>query len=151
MTSISMPRAMRWLLVVLVGQLTVDIGALTFGEPSESALAIALEVGALGVDAVVLLLLARATELTRVMIRAAAGVGMAIDAWILFGALTWMPRDPEGMWALATSAGLVAASAFAWIVLGRTEVHAWIFARWLQAQGHDDPVGPGEIDPAAAT
>lgn len=83
MTSISMPRAMRWLLWVLVGQLLVDIGALAFGEPSESVPAIALEVGALGVDAAVLLLLVRATELTRVVIRAAAGVGMAIDAWIL--------------------------------------------------------------------
>ncbi|MCA9710205.1 MAG: hypothetical protein KDK70_30475, partial [Myxococcales bacterium] len=93
----------------------------------------------------VLVMLARANELTRVLIRAAAGVGMAIDAWILLGVLTWAPRDAAGLVALGTSAGLVAASAFAWVVLGRRDVEAWIFERWLRRH---DPRGPA-VAPAS--
>ena len=103
-----------------------------FTDPAHSAGTTALELGALLVDAAVVLMLARATELTRVLIRAAAGVGMAIDAWILMGLVMWAPGDPSGITALITSAGLVAASAFAWFVLGREDVKAWVFHRWLR-------------------
>jgi hypothetical protein len=132
------PRALRWLLVALALQLVVDLGTLTLGEhgaPDRTA----LEVGALFVDGLVLALLARATELTRTLLRTAAGVGMAIDAWILLGVITWAPRDPAGVTMLATSLGLVAASAFAWVVLGREDVKAWVFARWLARQPLDEP------------
>ena len=44
------------------------------------------------------------------------GAGMAIDAWILLGVLTWAPRDPAGVVMLATSLGLVAASAMVFAV-----------------------------------
>lgn len=132
------PRALRWLLFVLALQLVVDLGTLTLGEhgaPSTTA----LEAGALFVDGLVLALLARATELTRTLLRTAAGVGMAVDAWILLGVLTWAPRDAVGTTMLATSVSLVAASAFAWVVLGREEVKVWVFERWLRRHRLDDP------------
>jgi hypothetical protein len=91
------------------------------------------------VDGLVLVLLARATELTRALLRTAAGAGMAIDAWILLGVLTWAPRDAAGWLMLAASLGLVAASAFAWVVLGREDVKAWVFDRWLRRQRLDEP------------
>lgn len=128
------PRALRWLLLLLGLQLLVDIGTLALDERTDPGRTM-LETGALLVDGVVLALLARATELTRTLIRAAAGAGMAVDAWILLGTITWAPRDPTGMTMLAASVGLLAASAFAWIVLGREDVKAWIFARWLARQG----------------
>lgn len=134
-----MPRIMRWLLIALAAQLLVDIGALVLGDPAGSVGTAALEVGALVVDAAVLLMLSRANELTRVLIRTAAGVGMAIDAWILLGVLVWAPRDAAGIVALATSAGLVAASAFAWFVLGREDVKAWVFDRWLRRYERSEP------------
>lgn len=134
-----MPRVMRWLLGILAVQLLIDLAVLLFGSPSSSELAAALEVGALLVDAGVLLMLVRATELTRALVRGAAFVGMAIDAWILLGGLTYAPRDAEGVLMLASSAGLVAASAFTWIVLGRDDVRAWIFERWLRAH---EPAAP---------
>lgn len=136
-----MPRIMRWLLVALAAQLLVDVGALVLGEPTGSTPTTALEVGALLVDAAVLVMLSRATELTRVLIRTAAGVGMAIDAWILLSVLVWAPRDPAGIVALATSAGLVAASAFAFVVLGREDVKAWVFLRWLRRHERGEPSG----------
>lgn len=128
-----MPRVMRWLLAVLATQLAVDLAVLVWGSPSSSSLAAALEVGALLVDAAVLVMLARATELTRALIRGAAFVGMVIDAWILLGGLAYAPRGVEGVVVLASSAALVAASAFTWIVLGRDDVRTWIFWRWLRA------------------
>lgn len=140
-----MPRLMRWLLVVLAVQLVVDVVVLTVGDPARSKLGTALEVGALVVDAGVLLMLARATELTRALIRGAAFIGMAIDAWILLGGLTYAPRDAEGVWMVISSAGLVAASAFAWIVLGREDVKAWIFSRWLRA--HESAVEARTVAP----
>ena len=143
-----MPRALRWLLGALALQLLVDVLALLLGPPAGSVVTAGLELGALVVDLAVLLMLARATELTRVLVRGAAGVGMAIDAWILLGGLAFMPRDPEGIVALLTSVGLVVASAFAWIVLGRRDVQAWIFARWLQAHGGGE--APDEALPASA-
>lgn len=133
-----MPRALRWLLLALALQLVVDLGTLTLGERGAPGTT-ALEAGALFVDGLVLALLARATELTRTFLRTAAGAGMALDAWILLGVLTWAPRDPAGVVMLATSLGLVAASAFAWVVLGREDVKAWVFARWLARQRLDDP------------
>lgn len=131
------PRILRWLLLALAAQLLVDAGTLVWGE-RQSAATTVLEVGALLVDAVVVGLLARATELTRALLRTAAAAGMAIDAWIMLGVLAWAPRDEAGLTALATSAGLVAASAFAWVVLGRDDVKAWVFARWLRRYGLDD-------------
>ncbi len=125
-----MPRALRWLLLALAVQLVVDgitLGVGEAGTPTD----LALEAGALLVDGLVLALLARATELTRALLRTAAGVGMAIDTWILLGVVTWAPRDPAGLVMLATSVGLVAASVIAWVVLGREDVKAWVFARWL--------------------
>lgn len=136
----TMPRAMRWLLWVLAAQIVVDLVVLLTGDPARSSMGTALEVGALLVDAGVVLMLARATELTRGLIRGAAFVGMAIDAWILLGGLTYAPRDLEGVLMVASSAGLVAASAVAWLVLGREDVKAWIFARWLRVGGHDAPI-----------
>ena len=56
--------------------------------------------------------------------------------WILMGVIVWAPRDPAGITALCTSAGLVAASAFAWVVLGREDVKAWVFMRWLRRTEH---------------
>ncbi|MEM9462582.1 MAG: hypothetical protein AAGF11_51015 [Myxococcota bacterium] len=133
-----MPRVMRWLLIALVVQLVVDLVVLVWGEPAESAQTAALEWGALVVDSAVVVMLSRATELTRVLIRTAAGVGLSIDGWILWGVLMWAPHDPAGITALVTSAGLVTASAFAWIVLGRDDVKAWVFGRWLRrAEGTD--------------
>lgn len=129
---------MRWLLIALAVQLAIDLVALLWGEPAESAKTAALEWGALVVDCAVLVMLSRATELTRVLIRTAAGIGLAIDGWILWGVLMWAPHDPAGITALVTSAGLVAASAFAWVVLGREDVKAWVFGRWLRrAEGTD--------------
>lgn len=124
--------------MALALQLLVDVGTLAMGErgaPSTTA----LEAGALFVDGLVLVLLARATELTRALLRTAAGAGMALDAWILLGVLTWAPRDAGGWLMLATSLGLVAASAFAWVVLGREDVKAWVFDRWLRRQRLDEP------------
>jgi hypothetical protein len=132
------PRALRWLLVALALQLVVDVITLGLGQRRDPT-ATALEAGALFVDGVVLALLARATELTRSLLRTAAAVGMVIDGWILLGVLTWAPRDGAGLLMLATSVGLVAASAFAWLVLGREDVKAWVFARWLRRQRLDDP------------
>lgn len=133
---------MRWLLVVLAAQLLVDVAVMALGRPATSPLVAALELGALFVDAAVLLMLARASELTRAFVRGAVFVGMSIDAWILLGGLTYAPRDLEGVLAVASSAALVATSAFAWVVLGREDVRAWIFARWLRARGYDDaPAG----------
>lgn len=133
-----MPRALRWLLLALAAQLSVDLATLLWGEP-QTPVTTALELSALLVDAVVLVMLARATELTRTLLRTAAAVGMAIDAWILLGVLTWAPRDAGGLTALLTSLGLVAASGFAWVVLGREDVKAWIFLRWLSRHGLDEP------------
>lgn len=133
----SIPRALRWLLLALALQLVLDVATLALGDRRDPA-ATALEAGALFVDGVVLALLARATELTRSLLRTAAAVGMAIDAWILLGVLTWAPRDAAGLVMLATSVALVAASALAWVVLGREDVKAWVFARWLQRQRLDD-------------
>lgn len=124
------PRALRWLLLALAIQLVVDLATLALGEhdaPSTTA----LEAAALFVDGLVLALLARATELTRTLLRTAAAAGMAVDAWILLGVITWAPRDHTGWAMLAASVGLVAASALAWVVLGREDVKAWVFARWL--------------------
>jgi hypothetical protein len=142
-----MPRALRWLLLALAVQLVVDgitLGVGEAGTPTD----LALEAGALLVDGLVLALLARATELTRALLRTAAGVGMAIDTWILLGVVTWAPRDPAGLVMLATSVGLVAASVIAWVVLGREDVKAWVFARWLDRHHlealEEDPVpAPG--------
>jgi hypothetical protein len=132
------PRALRWLLVALALQLVVDVATLGLGD-RQGPTATALEAGALFVDGMVLALLARATELTRSLLRTAAAAGMAIDAWILLGVLTWAPRDAGGLTMLVTSVGLVAASAFAWLVLGREDVKAWVFARWLRQQRLDEP------------
>ncbi len=128
-----MPRIMRWLLVALSAQLVLDLGMLIFGDPASSTLALAAELGALVVDTTVLLMLARATELTRALLRSAAGVGMVIDAFILLGSVTWVPRDAEGLVTITTSAALVVASAFAWVVLGREDIKRWVFDRWLAA------------------
>jgi hypothetical protein len=125
-----MPPALRWLLLALALQLVVDVATLALGE-RQTPTTTALEAGALFVDGVVLALLARATELTRALLRTAAGAGMAIDGWILLSVIAWAPRDPAGLTALAASLGLVVASAFAWFVLGREDVKAWVFARWL--------------------
>lgn len=134
---------MRWLLVVFAAQLLVDVAVMAPGQPATSPLVAALELGALFVDAAVLLMLARAGELTRAFVRGAVFVGMSIDAWILLGGLTYAPHDLEGVLAVASSAALVATSVFAWIVLGREDVRAWIFARWLRTRGYDDvPVEP---------
>ncbi len=138
-----MPAVMRWLLVALAAQLLLDVGMLVLGDPSSSTFALVAELGALVVDAAVLLMLARATELTRALIRSAAGVGMAIDAWILLGSITFVPRDAEGLVMIATSVALVVASAFAWVVLGREDVRAWVFTRWLERQGLASPAGHG--------
>lgn len=134
----SIPRALRWLLLALVLQLLVDVATLVTGERQALATTV-LEVGALLVDGVVLVMLTRATELTRTLLRTAAGLGMAIDTWILLGLLTWAPRDAASVTVLVTSVGLVAASAFAWVVLGREDVKAWVFARWLRRQRLDEP------------
>lgn len=120
-----------------MAQLLVDLLALVGGE-RQSPMTTGLEIGALLVDTAVLVMLARATELTRAFLRGAAALGMAIDAWILLGVLAWAPRDPAGLVALATSLGLVAASAFAWVVLGRDDIKAWVFARWLHRHGLDE-------------
>ena len=138
-----MPRALRWLLLALAVQLVVDLATLVLGEP-QTPRTTGLEILALVVDAVVLGLLARATEVTRTLVRTAAAAGMAIDAWILLGVLTWAPRDVAGLTALVTSLGLVGASAFAWVVLGREDVKAWIFGRWLWRQGLHEP-GPATL------
>ncbi|MEM7160129.1 MAG: hypothetical protein AAF799_45245 [Myxococcota bacterium] len=135
MESDPMPRAMRWLLVAMGLQLVVDLAMLLWGPPAASVGASVLEVGALLVDAGVLLMLVRATELARVLVRGAAGVGMAIDAWILLGGLAFMPRDLGELQVRLGSVALVAASMFAWVVLGRDDVKAWIFARWLRKHG----------------
>jgi len=143
------PRALRWLLLALALQLVVDLGTLALGErgtPDRTA----LEAGALFIDGLVLALLARATELTRTLLRTAAGAGMAIDAWILLGVITWAPRDAAGITMLVTSIGLVAASAFAWVVLGREDVKAWVFARWLARQRLDETEGEGARAPSGA-
>ncbi len=129
---------MRWLLLALTAQLLVDLASLGLGE-RPSPMTTALELGALLVDLAVLVMLARATELTRAFLRGAAALGMAIDAWILLGVLAWAPRDADGLVALATSVGLVAASAFAWVVLGREDIKAWVFARWLRRHELDEP------------
>lgn len=133
-----MPRALRWLLLALGAQLVVDLATLALGEP-QTPMTTALELLALVVDAVVLGMLTRANEVTRTLLRTAAAAGMAIDAWILLGVLTWAPRDAVGLTALVTSLGLVGASAFAWVVLGREDVKAWIFGRWLWRQGLHEP------------
>jgi hypothetical protein len=134
----SIPRALRWLLLALALQLVADVATLAGGERQTLATTV-LEVGALLVDGVVLALLTRATELTRTLLRTAAGLGMAIDAWILLGVLTWAPREAASLTVLATSVGLVAASGFAWVVLGREDVKAWVFARWLRRHRLDGP------------
>lgn len=128
---VRMPRVMRWLLLALVAQLVADLVALLWSDPATSPTGTMLEIGALLVDIGIVLMLARATELTRALVRSAAGVGMAIDAFLLLGGLIWAPRDLESLLVLATSAGMVVASAFAFVVLGREDVKAWIFARWL--------------------
>jgi hypothetical protein len=134
------PRALRWLLLALALQLVVDLATLALSERMDPSTT-ALEAGALFVDGLVLALLARATELTRTLLRTAAAAGMAIDAWILLGVITWAPRDPSGWAMLAASVGLVAASALAWVVLGREDVKAWVFARWLAHHRLAEPGG----------
>jgi hypothetical protein len=129
---------LRWLLLALAIQLLMDLTTLILGERRSPATT-TLEIGALLIDTVVLVMLARATELTRALLRTAAGLGLAVDGWILLGVLAWAPRDAAGLVALGTSFALVLASAFAWVVLGREDVKAWVFARWLRRHRLDEP------------
>lgn len=130
------PPALRLLLLLLSLQVLADLALLLWGDPSGSPAEGHVEFAALAVDVAVLGLLYRATEFTRLALRAAAAIGMVVDAWLLLGVLlAWsVSRSPgaEHRFAIATSVGLVLASAFTWWVLGRADVKSWIFSRWLR-------------------
>jgi hypothetical protein len=128
-----MPAAMRALLAAIGLQLALDAAAIATAAtaPAGGARWSPLELGVLALDAAVAILLARGSELARALVRLFAALGMAFDAWLLAVTIAWAPPGLAGGVAIATAALLLALSAFAFVVLGRADVRAWAFARWL--------------------
>jgi hypothetical protein len=134
MERVRMPVAMQLLLVAIAIQVVIDVAALVVpgAQPSWGASFVAL-----AIDVVVLVLLARGSELARSLVRLAAGLGMAIDAWLLVATVTWAPRSVVGLGAVVTAALVLATSTLAFAILGRQDVMRWVFDRWLQRHDHD--------------
>jgi hypothetical protein len=123
-----MPMAMRLLLGAIAAQLLIDVVALAL--PGHAA-DVGSGVAALGIDLAILALLAHGSELARSLVRIGAGVGMALDAWLLLTTWVWAPRDLVGFGAIFTAGLMFAMSTLAFVVLGREDVKRWVFDRWL--------------------
>jgi hypothetical protein len=134
MHRVRMPVAMRLLLVAIAIQVLLDIAALVVpgAQPAWGSALLAL-----AVDLAVLVLLARGSEVARALVRIAAGLGMAIDAWLLVATIVWAPRDLVGIGAVITAALVLATSTLAFAILGREDVMRWVFERWLARHDPD--------------
>jgi hypothetical protein len=129
-----MPWAMRLLLAALAIQVLLDVAALVV--PGAQP-AVASGIAALAIDLLVFGLLARGSEVARGLVRIAAGLGMAIDGWLLIATIVWAPRDLVGVGAVAAAALVLATSTLCFAILGRDDVVHWVFARWLQRHDPD--------------
>jgi hypothetical protein len=122
----AMPLMMRALLAALGVQVVLDAVAIVFvGEPN------VLQLAVLGVDLGVLYMLARGSEVARALVRLAAALGMAFDAWLLAVTLAWAPATQAGRLAIGVACFLLALSAITFAVLGHADVKRWVFSRWL--------------------
>ena len=129
-----MPMAMRLLLVAIAVQVLLDVAALVVpgARPEPVSASVALTV-----DVLVLALLARGNEIARSLVRLAAGLGMAIDGWLLIATLVWTPHDAEGLAAIGAATHVLATSTLAFAILGRHDVTTWAFDRWLAVHDPD--------------
>jgi hypothetical protein len=129
-----MPALMRALLAVIVVQIVIDVVALATSTTATAA-ELTLLCGAIGVDATVAALLARGSDRARALVRMAAGLGMAVDAWLLLTTIVWSPPTAARRVAIATAAILFVCSAATFVVLGAPAVRTWMFERWMIRRG----------------
>lgn len=127
----TVPWMLRVVFVAVGVQAVVDAVAIGLA-PSATEIAI----GALGLalDLVLFLGLMRGSEAVRRLLRAAAGVGLVVDA---FQAVRWIVTARAGEGGLATgmlAGALLAGSAFVFWALGHAHVQRWVFDRWLARQ-----------------